>query len=420
MRIAAAFAVAALAAVCFAGDPPQPAGVEKTAHFEIRFRPGSRAAASVDRAAAMAERDLARICELLKIKVDGKYVLSLYDDVSELQAQTKTSDNGGFSRGNASYLPWDNDQTRFHELVHLVAAQVLKKSGDEPRNMFFADGLANALLEFVHGVHVHAVARYYDKAGKLPPLADMAHCSDFYGWMRDRPGFDAYDVAASWFRFLLDAYGAEKTVRYYTGTPAKAAFGVAEAELEKQWRKAVAAFPLRPEVEALLAARLGGAGAGVTELLAQGNGWTQLVPTAGPGEWKREGNALVGTSATAEWSVCELGTEQYRDCIVRAHVRTPQSCALQVRLGPGNRAMLVNGTFVYRGDKPFAFTQSPQMDPQRKETDFVLVRRGGVLEVWIDGAKALSCEASNEPAPVGIGVCGGTAVFDDVRVRALE
>jgi hypothetical protein len=38
-------------------------GVEKTAHFEIRFRPGSRAEASVDRVAALVEGDLKKILD---------------------------------------------------------------------------------------------------------------------------------------------------------------------------------------------------------------------------------------------------------------------------------------------------------------------------------------------------------------------
>jgi len=419
--------VLACAAAARAEDPPAAppsplTGTEKTEHFTIRYRPGSRAAASVDRAAAMAERDLARICEQLKLKVSGDYELALYDDVEDLLTTTGTTGNGGFSAGKASHVPWDNDQTRCHELVHIVAAQLLPKTGNETRNLFAAEGLANALLEFVHGVPVHAVAAWYEREGRLPPLSEILDAPDFYAWMREHPGFNAYDVAGSWYRWLLDTHGPAKVVRYYGGTPAKAAFGSDVDALDKAWRKMLAGFALRPETANLLAVRNGGArgDASVKELLADGRGWTQLLPTIGPGGWTKDANGLTGANPTGEWSVLELGLVPYRDCVVRAHVKTPNPAAIQVRLGPKNCAMLVNGTFVYRSGEPAAHAPSPSIGPSRKETDLVLVRRGGVLEVWVDGAKAVSCEASNEQSPVGIGVALGTAVFDDVRVKPLD
>src|SRR5204862_5018864 len=124
-----------------------------------------------------------------------------------------------------------------------------------PRSLWFAEGLANAVLEFVSGVHVHAVAAHYARAGRLPSIAEMTGPADFYGWMRAHPGFDVYDVAASWMRFLLDAHGTAKVKRYYTGTPAKTALGIDVPAAEKAWRAMLAAYDLRPEVETLLRVR---------------------------------------------------------------------------------------------------------------------------------------------------------------------
>src|SRR5688572_7594431 len=90
-------------------------GVEKTEHFTIRFRPGSRAAAAVDRIAVMAEREFATIAKALDLKPEGGLELHLYDDLAELVAVTRTRGNAGFSAGNTSHVPYDNDQTRFHE-----------------------------------------------------------------------------------------------------------------------------------------------------------------------------------------------------------------------------------------------------------------------------------------------------------------
>ncbi len=101
----------------FAGPESTHSGIHRTKRFEIRFRPGSRAAADVDRQAVVAERDLDRIAKALDASPKGPYQLWLYDDVWELGQATGTVGNGGFSSGNASHVPYDNDQTRFHELL---------------------------------------------------------------------------------------------------------------------------------------------------------------------------------------------------------------------------------------------------------------------------------------------------------------
>src|SRR5439155_2633952 len=126
-----------------------------------------------------AERDLDRIATALETTPKGPFVLWIYDDLWELQKATGTQGSGGFSGGNASHVPFDNDQTRLHELVHVVAYE-WPKSGTEARSLFLAEGLANAVLEFVHGVHVHAVAAPYKTAGRLPALSQRADAPDFY------------------------------------------------------------------------------------------------------------------------------------------------------------------------------------------------------------------------------------------------
>src|SRR5262245_37732657 len=159
-----------LAALVQAQDPDRGlTGSETTEHFTIRYRPGSRAGASVDRIAVMAEREYAFIIKALDAKPTGGFELHLYDDVAELVAVTKTRGNAGFSSGSVSHLPYDSDQTRFHEMVHLIALR-LPKQGSEDRNLFFSEGLANAVLEFVDGVHVHAVASHDARRAVLPPL----------------------------------------------------------------------------------------------------------------------------------------------------------------------------------------------------------------------------------------------------------
>jgi hypothetical protein len=408
-------------------------GVLATKHFAVRYRPGSTAGAFVEREAARAERDLADICAALGLELQGRYQLYLYDDIADLSQTTKTSGNTGFSAGDASHIPVGNDQTRFHELVHIIVFDRLKKSGDEARNLFFAEALSNALLVHVHGVHVHSVARWYLDKKALPALAEMTAPQDFYDWLSARPGFNAYDVGGSYFRFLLDTYGATKTARYYSGASAKVSFGVDEAKLERAWRETLAKYELRPEVQALLTERHGDSAQMMLELAAPPGlsadllgapaDWKSLLDqplrAASGAEWKRTKLGIVGKSGEAGWSVCELGSESYADCVVRAVILSERPTPIQIRLGAGNQAMLVNGTFLYRNDQAQAHSPRASIGEQRKRTELVLVRRAGKVEVWVDGRRCLSTDADPQPSPVGIAFHQGEIVFEEVGVRVL-
>lgn len=408
-------------------------GHVKTAHFDVRYRPASKAGAFVEREAAQAERDLADICAQLKLDPKGRYELFLYDDVEDLSKTTGTTGNGGFSAGDASHVPVQSDQTRYHELVHVIALDRLPKSGDEPRNLFFAEGLSNALLGYVHGVHVHSVARWYLDEKVLPPLAEMTGAEDFYAWLGARSGFNAYDVAGSYVRFLLDTYGATKTARYYGGATTTAAFGADPARVERAWREALARHELRPEVRALLAERHGDSArmladlarpAGLpADLLGTPADWKSLLgatlrPASGA-SWSREKGGIVGKSDDPAWSVCELGSELYADCAVLAKIHTPRPTAIQVRLGSGNQAMLVNGTFLYRGEQPVASSQLASMQAGRTVTELVLVRRGDAIEIWVDGRRCVVTGSDPTPCTVGIAFHQGEVRFEEVRVRKL-
>lgn len=433
MRFALAFvallAVGSAPALADAEDTHD--GVVRTKHFEIRFRPATHAAASVDRTAVIAERDLDFICKTLEMPAPAQLRLYLYDDVPELSALTATQGNGGFSCVPkdgipTSHIPFDNDQTRLHEMVHIVAV-TLKPTGTETRNLFSAEGLANAVLEFVHGTHVHATAAYFKKKGQLPALTEVM-TGDFYAWLGKHPGIDAYDIGGSWFRFLLDKHGAEKTKRYYTGTPAKAAFGSDLPDLEKAWLAFLEKYPLRPEVEVVLRRRFGeAAGFGLPpDVAGKPADWKSLDAAAldadDAAKWKRAEGKIVGTTNPADgnWSVCQLGKDTWGDCALRATIRTQAYCAVQLRLGDANQVMLVgNGTFVYRGDGPHASAPRPVVVAGANTFDVVVVRRSGVLDVWVDGDRVLTCATLRDPTTAGIGVAQGTATFEDVRIREL-
>jgi hypothetical protein len=432
MRRLACLAVAAAAAL---GSPETThTGILKTATFDVKYRPGSRAGAAAERDGAAAERDFKDICTRLAFTPEGRFTLWLYDDVPELQAITGNRMAGAFSAGRDSHLPFGDDQTRYHEMVHLVA-HCLPKSGDEARGMFLVEGLANALLVHVHGVHVHAVARFYRGRKELPPLATFL-AADFYAWLKAHPGFNAYDVAGSFVLFLIDAHGIEALKRYYTGTPAKDALGADERALEAAWLKAIDAFVLRPEVETLLKQRAGEAAkfdvyaldpdARIPPtLLGKPSDWKPLAgEKLAPRDdvaWKREGEALVASGTGEQWHICDLGARKYKDCAVRARVVTKDVYGgVQLQLGDGCQALVVgNGTFVYRNGAGTAMNPAARVTPTG-EVDLLMVRRGNRLEVWVDGFRLAEGPVDDEAAPIAIGVHSGTARFENVRVRELK
>ena len=403
-----------------------------TAHFDLRFREGSRAAASIDRAALIAERDYEDICAQLGFRPDGRFELFVYDSVAELTAITDTEGSAGFSTGRQSHIPYGNDQTRYHEMVHIIAAQ-MPKSGEEHRNLFFAEGLANSLLRFVHGVHVHAVAAWYLGEGRLPKLGEMTGARDFYGWLKKRPGFNAYDVGASWFRYLIDEHGIVKVRAYYTGTPAADAFDKTEAELEDDWRKMLSKYPLRPSLRTLLAQR-GGQPAEFTrweddpdrllptDLRSDAPGWFPLMDAKmgapNPENWQREGGEFHGKASDSDWDISILGEDKFANGALFARVRPAKgTVGVQVQFGTACQLLLTNaGTFLYDGG---VLAASRAARIANSPVELLLVRKGRRLAAYVDGIEIVTAEGADGSALPGIGVAGGAADFESVRVLPL-
>jgi len=431
--IAVALVLTALSVAYGANAARTHTGLEKTKHFDIRYRPGSRAGAAVDRVAFMAERDFAHICRQLEFTPEGRFTIWLYDNASELQLFVGRP-VGGVTSGRDTHIPWDNDQTRYHEMVHLVSAN-FPKAGDEPRNMFFPEGISNALLTYVHGVHVHAVAKFYRMRKKLPALSEIAD-GDFYAWQDARPGFNGYDVAGSWFRYLLDTYGAAEVKQYCAGMPAKKAFSVDRAKIEKAWHKALDAFPMRKEVETLLAMRDGEAGRFTRyeadpdklipkELLGKKSEWRSLMKEKlrprDDTKWTR-GKDGITAGGQGGWHVCELGTKKYGDCIVRAKIRTEgRPTGVQLQLGDGCAVMLNwNALYIWRNVGGTGVNDLDRV-PTNGEVDLMIVRRDGRLEAWVDGYRSAAGPVDVTPHAIGIGFHTAAKVtFRDVRVRELK
>jgi hypothetical protein len=419
---------AVLAAIVFLGcvspaQQPLPkdwTGIETTAHFAIRFRPGSRAEASVDRVAALVEDDLARILRELGLEDFAHRIdLWLYDDVDELQRVTGVK-SAGHSVPLTSHVPHDNDQTRVHELVHVVAEKFPgrgQRGGTEARNLFFAEGLANAVLRFVHGVHVDAVAAFHRRRGDLPDLATIHALPDFYGWLARHPHVDAYDVAGSWMRFLLDRHGAAKVRAYYVGAPIAESFGADLAALERQWHEHLDTVSLRPGTLALLNQRHG-------RTAAERNAGIAVLDEAilgDPASWQKLADrALDGRPTDGDWSIQDTAPTALTDAIVRARVEPGAGCfGVRLDLGQECQALVLRGqgTFVYTPQGGVAHDAAVQLNGPLR---IVLRRQKGRASIWIDEKLVLEADVADVPAPFRVGCVGGPAKFTEVAARALR
>src|SRR5436190_11797580 len=309
------------------------------------------------------------------------------------------------------------------------------EGGTEQRNGFIWEGLANAILRFVHGVHVDAVASFYKKKGKLPPVSELL-AGDFYEWLVKHPGFNGYDVGGSFVRYLLDTYGPLKTRKYYRGVPAKAAFGADIAEIEKGWHKRLDGVVLRPGLLALLEDRDDPVGAlkrsAEAKLspatLGPASEWKALdgaeVFAGDPAKWEGAGASggfvLSGEKSQGDWSIARISVEPLEDAIVRCRAEAKEGCfGVQIQLGPGCQAMVLRGqgAFLYRGGLSAAHDGSPTLSG--KPVEIVLRRRGARASAWVDGVLVLEGDVEKGPSVLGVGCVGGPARVTGLGVRRL-
>ncbi len=425
----------------FESMPAQSAlsGKLRTEHFVIRYRPGSRAGASVDRTAHLAELEYAEIVAKLelagRVADDKPFELYLYDDLPELAAITGVRGTGGYSSGRESHVPWDNDQTRKHELVHIVVA-AMDRTGKEKRNIFFAEGLANSALGFVHGVPVHAVAAYELQRKTLPKLESLTSHPDFYRFLKENPGLNAYDVGGSYFLYLLESHPPSKVMDYYHGLDIQTALGVSLEEAEAGWHARLTAFPMRPALRTLLSQRRGDGGAFTkrkrfvpqelpADVLGEADSWTSVISAGEPidevSTWTIGKDLVTGKNPSGgDWSHVEVPGDAHGDCVIRIRAKAGPECwGLKVRYGPGCEAILLGqGAFIYTPKGGVAHTDSIRLAPGR-HIDIALRVRNGHAEMYVQGNLLLEADLKLEPSRIGFGLVGGTATIKGFAFRDL-
>lgn len=80
--------------------------------------------------------------------------------------------------------------------------------------------------------------------------------------------------------------------------------------------------------------------------------------------------------------------------------------------------LVANGVFIYRDGNGVAASNKTRV-PGTGEVDLMMARRGGRLEVWVDGFRLVEGAVDRSPSVIGIGFHSGTARFENVRVRVL-
>lgn len=420
-----------------ASDPLHPddmlTGVVKTEHFVIRYREGSRAEASVDRVMVAAEADLARILARLEFPQFAETItLYLYDDVAELDDHEDAdvrrlghADVARAARQRPDATAWLGPRRR----------RVLLPAGEGRRaaQLVLRRGIANAVLEYVSGVHVHAVAAYEMKRGMLPALEQTASRYQLYGWLARHPGVNGYDIGGSYVLYLLETFGVRKTRRYYKGVPAKEAFGKSLADIENGWRARLAKVELRAGLEQLLRERSGQPAQFTTyvapdakltpQLLGPDSAWTSLAPKEPRGTGfgsivaDDEGFVLSGPKDSGDWadSCCPV-TRRFatpRSAAGRAGRRVfrRQAGTRPALSGPADRQRRVH----LHGRRRSRVPREPKMGgPRGRHRD---APRSGLGDRVVRRVRVLEAQIAGDAAPVSIGVVQGRARFTQVAVR---
>jgi hypothetical protein len=173
--------------------------VANTSHYVVRTAPGD----SVD--VAWQDAYYEWLLGALQLQPTAPLEYNKYLDRAHLRALTGRDTNGFAEPGTTRFhtiWPIDN-----HEGVHTV---VILQVGWPPA--LFNEGIAVAhqtdpaqgsLTPRWNGTDLHVLARQYDAAGRLPPLASLLRSTDFFT-------VDAnvtYPCAGSFVRYLIDTYG---------------------------------------------------------------------------------------------------------------------------------------------------------------------------------------------------------------------
>jgi tetratricopeptide (TPR) repeat protein len=228
-----------------AGDLGRALGGERTTeHFVLFYSPSGPFAKEIDRVAADHELRYAELRELFGVAPSGKVHAYLFDSAAQKQAlmgAARTSVAKPWRREiYLQYEPWPHP-VLMHELAHVFAGAFgdpllhVSRQGAH-LNLGLVEGVAVAASVGGGGLTPHQLVKAMRRFRLEPPLDEVMSLR-FLGWS----GSQAYAVAGSFCRFLVETRGAAPLERVYQAGGSdesyRAAYGAPRAALEAEWSR---------------------------------------------------------------------------------------------------------------------------------------------------------------------------------------
>ncbi len=189
-----------------------------TSHFDIYYLKGSTAAREIDQIARQKDDGFAQVCQFLGKESDIRIRLVLFEDGRTKQMATGHQ-GAGFAHGDMIVEVY-NDKEKldpYHETTHILMGPL----GDPPA--LFNEGFAVYMSEKL-GAHALAnlgggQATIYERAKELKSKGDWIELPKLLsfteiGSEQTQPPI-AYAEAASFVKFLVDAFGKDKFLQVY-------------------------------------------------------------------------------------------------------------------------------------------------------------------------------------------------------------
>ncbi len=364
----------------------------------LHYRAEHLTAEQLDAAAeanAGAFRDLER---LLEMKYEGDIHIFLYRDRGDLKERTQ-ADAIAFGTGTRS-IHQSHDFRGPHELCHIFAVQ-FPHGPDSFTDPFVVEGLATAVAESDQNVPIHSWATVYARARRLPPLWQFR-----WRWMENTPpGVHPYHVAASFVGYLIETHGIAKVKQWYVNaTEAQAVLGQSFPDLERRWRRWLAARTVEPEHEQHVLARLGLGDAKIPEgLMAAGERLFDGQSLAGldpelPACWQVRDGRLIGTH-DGPWTSLSSHGQHAPLTAARVRFRLVSGDAFKVCIDPAGHSMreaiFARWSAYLTCEDGFTGNEGAPLDDSDWH-EAVLVHSGGQWRAYLDGLRVLQCPA---PAP---------------------
>jgi LysM repeat protein len=227
--------------------------------FTLHYQPDSYAAQTLADTVALVEGALTHVEQTLGVHLDGTFDVYLAGTLfaapnAHLHGVSNSVERQVFVLYDGSGTRADNAYFVAHEIAHMVALNTLGPPGP---SYLLSEGVAtyagSGLLAAGDYLSPSAFCGAVEAAGRMPPLADIEEdAGAFRGHIRQP--FN-YFGAGCFAAYLVDTYGMAKLHAVYASSNYERIYGMTLAELDAEWRAALADHASRRLDPALFAMR---------------------------------------------------------------------------------------------------------------------------------------------------------------------